>query len=211
MINLPIATAGPQQPLPFLAPGDAHPPSDTFQTKLHEAMAANAFDTELQKAFIYVNEAIPKSAVGRSCGISTAEVIKGHCDTPDSHFSASGTLSQLDLGVNAISSLDVGTIKMVMEQATNKNRLLEMMGPVTINIDAWSGSEFTQLKRADKDGYVQAFCLIIFWSQHDEALSKVLSSSATDLIFKFQKLGQGLGLLFKMHVYVYGSFVDPCG
>ena len=97
----------------------------------------------------------------------------------------------------------MGTIKMVMDQATSTNRLRELIGPITINIDTWSESEFTQLIRADKDGYVQALCLLIFWSSDDEALSTALSSLATDLIFKFQKLGQGLGQLFSV-IWTHG-------
>ena len=206
MIDLPTAMATPEQ-LP-LAPGDVRLQSDIFQNKLKQTMLDALFDTELQKAILYVNGAIPKVASGKSCGTSTAEVIKRNCDMDDSHFSASGTLSQLDLGANAISSLDVATVIMVMEQATSTTRLHELIGPITINIDTWNGSEFTELARADKDGYVQALCLVIFWSSDDETLSKALSSLATDLTFKFQKLGRGPGFLLKMHVY--GSFVDPC-
>ena len=193
---MPIAMATFQESLPGLVVADVRLPSDHFQAKLDKIMADDVFDTELQKASIHINGAIPKAASGKSCGITIVEVIKEHCNTSDS-YSASGTLSQLDLKANAISSLDTGTIKMVMDQATNTNRLRELIGPITTNIDTWSGSEFTQLIRADKDGYVQALCLIIFWSSDDEALSTALSSLATDLIFKFQKLGQGLGQLLK--------------
>lgn len=204
MIDLPIAMA--EQ---FLAPGDVRLQSDMFQDKLTQIMADDAFDTELQKAILHINGAIPKLASGVSCATSSVDVIKQRCSTPDSHFSASGTLSQLDLSANAISSLDTATVLMVMEQATSTKRLHELIGPITVNVDTWSGSEFTQLNRADKDGYVQALCLIILWSSEDEALSKTLESLATDLTFKFQKLGNGPGFLSKLHVY--GSFIYPCG
>ena len=180
-----------------LVAGDVRLPSDIYQKRLTEAVAGDAFDTEFQRAIIHVNGTIPKLALGKSCGTSTVSVIKERCSMPDSHFLASGTLSQLDLNANAISSVDVATVKMVMEQATSTKRLHELIGAITINIDTWSSSEFTQLVRADNDGYVQALCLIILWSSEDETVSKELSSLATDLTFKFQKLGSGLGFLLK--------------
>ena len=180
-----------------LVAGDVRLPLDIYQKRLTQTVADDAFDTELQRAIIHVNGTIPKLASGKSCSTSTVEVIKERCSMPDSHFLASGTLSQLDLNVNAISSVDVATVKMVMEQATSTKRLHELIGAITINIDTWGSSEFTQLVRADKDGYVQALCLIILWSSEDETVSKELSSLATDLTFKFQKLGSGLGFLLK--------------
>ena len=182
--------------LPSLPAGDVRLPSDMFQAKLRHAVADD-FVTELKKATLHVNGAIPKEASGKSCPTSTAEAIKEKCQTAEANFSSSGTLSQLNLDANAISSLDVGTIRMVMDNATSINRLQELIGPITINIDSWTGSELIQLVRADKDGYVQALCLIILWCSDDTDLSKSLESLATDLVFKFQKLGQGLGFLSK--------------
>ena len=209
---------GPQQALPFLSQGDVRLPAVMFHEKLMQVVAGDSFAAEIERSYLHVNATIPKVASGKSCALATTDVIKERCVNADSHFSASGTLSQLNLRVNAISSLDVGTIKMVIEQSTSINRLHELIGPIVINIDACTGAEFLDLVRADKDGYVQALCLIILWCADDANLAAALSSLATDLTFKFQKLGQGLGLLLKcmcmgrsyIHVGDKRS-VDRCG
>ena len=215
------ATDAVQQALPFfpvLSQGDVRLPSEVYHQKLMRAVADDTFGTEIEKAILHVYGAIPKEASGKSCGLSTAAVIKAHCVSADSHFSSSGTLSQLNLRSNAISTLDVGTIRMVIEQATSTNRLHDLVGAIVINVDAWSGAEFAELDRADKDGIVYALCLIILWSAEDAALSATLKTLATDLTFKFQKLGQGLGLLLKCmcmgcsYIHVGGNrSVDRCG
>jgi hypothetical protein len=206
--------------LPFIAQGDVHLPSDMLQEKLNQVMADDKFGIEFEKAALHVEATIPKEAAGISCNLVTAEEIKNKCQLPDASVMVSGTLSQLALRENAISTLDVGTIKLVMEQATSVTRVKEMMGVIAINIDSWANLDFKDLARADKDGFVIALCLIIFWCDSDgnADISAALKSMATDLTFKFQKLGQGMGLLFKCmcmgrsYIHVGGKRSgDRCG
>ena len=159
-------------------------------------VADDTIDQEILTAIAHVEATVPYAAKGKSCAVATADAIKEKCVDVVSHFSASGSLNQLDLKARAISSLDVATIKMVLEQAGSVHRLHELIGPIAINVDTWAGSELKGLIRADKDGYVHGLCLILLWvSQTDKAIAEPLVSMATDLEFKFQKLGSGLGLL----------------
>jgi hypothetical protein len=191
-----MATAT-QKPLVFLAPGDTRIPVDIFQQKITKLVADDSFEQELNTAIAHCEASVPEAPLGKSCAIATPEQIKDKCATADAHFSASGSLRALCLNANAIKSFDVATVKMVMEQAVSVDRLLELIGPIAINVDSWAGVEFKELMRADKDGYVHALCLILLWTSYDDALHAAVKSMARDLTFKFQKLGAGLGLLLK--------------
>ena len=184
-------------------------PSDEYQKKLLDAVADNTFNTQLEEAIVHVMNKIPQVALGKSCGLARAEVIKTTCVGMDDSLMVSGTLSQLNLREKAINSLDVGTLKMVMEEATSVPRLAELIGPITINVDTWTTSELTNLVRGDKDGYVHGLCLIILWSAEDDAISAALTALATDLTFKFRKLGRGGELLLLCVWYRCGDLGSP--
>ena len=185
-----------QQSLIFIAQDDVRLPTDVFVEKITKIVADDAFEAELSMAYKHVEAMVPYEAAGLSCAIATAELIKDKCGDPDSSYLASASLNQLSLRADAISSLDIATIKMVMDQAVSVKRLHELIGPITINIDSWEGTEFKELVRADKDGYVQALCLILLWTAGDGQHADPMVAMAQDLTFKFQKLGSGLGLPF---------------
>ena len=56
-----------------------------FQAKLRQAVADDLV-TELKKATLHVNGAIPKEASGKSCPTSTAQAIKEKCQTVEANF-----------------------------------------------------------------------------------------------------------------------------
>jgi hypothetical protein len=197
--------------LPFLAQGDVRLPVATFMNKLNALDAGDAFDTEIARAMIRSKELVPVVPAGNSCAVATPEVIKEKCTAVDSHFLASGTLSQLNLQENAINSLDVGTIKMVIEQSVSIVRLKDLIGPITINMDTWAGGAAIDLVRADKDGYVHALCLMLLWSDDGDAETKTaLTTLCTDLTFKFEKMGQGVGHFLNACVWVV-AILDRLG
>ncbi len=190
--DMPVSASSP----PTLTSGDVRLPAKMYQDKLEEVLIAGGLQCEIDDAIQFVTVNVPKTAAGNRCGLATVDEIKTRCVMPDDHFSASGSLSQLDLRSNAINLVDVGYIQMVIDQASSMRCLRELIGPIAINVDTWSGADFADLKRGDNDGVVQALCLMIYWCQSDTEALDALIAFATDLTFKFQKMGKGLWLLF---------------
>ena len=194
--DMPVSASSP----PTLTSGDVRLPAKMYQDTLEEALIVCGLQCALEDAMKFVTANVPKKAAGKRRGLATVDEIKSRCVMPDDHFSASGSLSQLDLRSNAINLVDVGYIQMVIDQASSMRCLRELIGPIAINVDTWSGSEFVDLMRGDNDGVVHALCLIIYWCQTEShtatAALDVLIPFATDLTFKFQKMGKGLWLLF---------------
>lgn len=190
--DMPVSAPSP----PTLTLGDVGLPAKMYQDKLEEVLIAGGLQCELEDAMKFVTDKVPNKAAGKRCGLATASEIKSRCTMPDDYFSASGSLSQMDLRAMAINIVDVGCIQMVIDQASSMRSLHELIGPIAINVDTWSGADFADLRRGDSDGFVHALCLMIFWCQSDTAALDALIPFATDLTFKFQKMGKGLWLLF---------------
>jgi hypothetical protein len=190
--DMPVSASSP----PTLTSGDVRLPAKMYQDKLEEVLIAGGLQCALEDAMKFVTDKVPNTAAGKRCALTTACEIKSRCVMPDDHFSASGSLAQLDLRSMAINLMDVGCMQMVIDQALSMRCLHELIGPIAINVDTWSGADFADLKRGDNDGVVQALCLMIYWCQSDTEALDALIAFATDLTFKFQKMGKGLWLLF---------------
>ena len=181
---------------PTLTFGDVLLPAKMYQDKLEEVLIAGGLQCAIDDAMKFVTDKVPNTAAGKRCALATPSEIKSRCVLPADHFSASGTLSQLNLRSMAINLVDVGCIKMVIDQSSSMRCLDELVGPIAINVDTWTGADFTGLMRGDNDGVVQALCLMIYWCEPGAEAFDALIPFASDLTFKFQKMGTGLWLLF---------------
>jgi len=180
-----------EAPLLILAPGDVRLDTGKLKGLFTDLVGAAGLANEIQMAYEHVQRHIPTQALGKSCACTDVNTIRAKCADPLANFLTSGTLSQLDLQANAISTLDYGAMQSVMGLAVSVKRLHGLIGPISINADAWGGDEMTNLQRAEKDAIVMGLSLIIYWMRDDLVISEALKDIATDLTFKFQKLGTG--------------------
>ena len=134
---------------------------------------------------------VPK---GRRCCIIDPADIKQRCMIRD--CLAAGTLSQMDLNAQANPFVDVSSIRVLVAGAKSVFDIPTFVGQVMINVDTWASDTATCLCRADKDGFVMAVCLLIYWHKDDPPTFDALSDYASDMAFMFISLGTG-------HVMMY--------
>ena len=88
--------------LPVLKAGDVRLPVQVYRDKLAACLDADDLDATLAAAITFTAGQVPKEAVGKSCGLATVTQIRDRCTQPADHFTASGSLSQMDLRANAL-------------------------------------------------------------------------------------------------------------
>ena len=141
---------------------------------------------------------VPK---GRRCCIIDPADIKQRCMIRD--CLAAGTLSQMDLNAQAVLVIDVSSIRILIAGANSVFDLPTFVGQVIINVDTWTSNTATSLCRADKDGFVMALCLLIYWHKDDPLTLAALIDYASDMAFMFISLGTGHAMMYLNMVVVY--------
>ena len=109
---------------------------------------------------------------------------------------AAGTLSQMDLDAHDNPFIDVSSIRVLIAGVKTVSDIPTFVGQVIINVDTWTSDTATGLCRADKDGFVMAVCLLIYWHKDDPSTLDALIDYASDMAFMFISLGTG-------HVMMY--------
>ena len=151
----------------------------------------------LPDRFIFASEVfhrqplkVTKTPLGKNCGIVAPGDIKQKCGS-HGRCLASGTLAQLNLNADAIGTFDTATISMVMNEARYVQNIADIVGEIVINIDTSSQDLTHDLHRVDKDGCVQALCLLIYWHKDNTQALGALIEYASDMVFMFKRLGTG--------------------
>ncbi len=97
---------------------------------------------------------------------------------------ASGSLSMLDLGNNAVGTYDTGRMQWLLAEHSSVLALKSGIGSIPINYD--QGITAGSLVRLNKDAEVHALCLLVYWLQ-----SPGILVCARDLTFELMHGGLG--------------------
>ena len=159
--------------------------------KLMTLIMDDRIEFELASAVDYVKTNVPATPAGKTVGKRTLAEIKLELSDPNGSVLASGSLTQLALGTNAVGTIDAGRIHHLMTTADTLAELKELIGPIVINGDpllpSTESSDLSQpLTRLNKDAEVHALCLLIFWVKTPD-----LVKLATDLQFQYVHGGSG--------------------
>ena len=142
--------------------------------------------TTLKDAYTYVKNVVPITPLYVSGPPHTKASLKEKMDKgDDGSVTASGTLIDLNLDVDAVSTLDVARIQWMLTQHTHARPFKDAIGLITVNWDT-TDSNCSQGQRLDKDAEIQALCLLIYWTK-----SKAFIDMAADLVIKYVHAGLG--------------------
>ena len=156
--------------------------------KLKGLVIANGLNGELQAAFNHVGKLGHIQPTGKGAAVRNFDNVKSNTENQSGGVLFGGSLSQLALQHRAMSTIDIGKLGYIIENATTDAILREMIKPIVVNIDAGNASHYV---RANKDAEIDGLSLLMLWCSGDEPLSERLKAVAADLVFEARKLGDG--------------------
>ena len=168
--------------------------------KLMQLIMNDRLHSEVQSAVEFVKTRVPMTPKGKQVGARTLADIRDQLTELDSTTIASGSLTALQLEVNAVGTLDAGRIHYLMTAADTTAELRKLIGTIVINgdllppaapdvPDGEGGRVVDQplnLSRLNKDAEVHTLCLLIYWTK-----SQALIDLASDLVFEYVHGGIG--------------------
>ena len=160
-------------------------------TKMFLAIVADGtLPVVLDKARMFVLGHVPVDPLGVTASIRKPAEIKALIDQGTSQVMFSATLANLALATQAHRTPDTGRIKQLLDLPTIAE-LRGQIGPIIVNRDAWLSETTTGLHRCDKDGEIDALCLLMYWCQDNTAVMVELDKLSADLVFDCRSWGTG--------------------
>ena len=114
--------------------------------KLKSLVIANGINGELQAAFNYVGQLGHIQPTGKRAAVRNFDNVKSNTENQSGGVLFGGSLSQMALQQRAMSTIDIGKLGYIMENATTDASLREMIKPIIVNIDAGSAVLFTEAR-----------------------------------------------------------------
>ena len=160
-------------------------PADCAE-KLMSLGKSDALMATLSEAYTYTKTVVSPTPLLISGPAHTKASLKEKMSADaDGSVTASGTLMDLNLEVDAVTTLDVARIQWLMTHHADARAFKDAIGLITVNWDT-ADANGSSLQRLDKDAEIQALCLLIFWTK-----AQAFIDAAADLVFKYVHGGQG--------------------
>ena len=160
-------------------------PADCAE-KLTNLVKSDALMATLSEAYTYTKTVVSPTPLLISGPAHTKASLKEKMSADaDGSVTASGTLMDLNLEVDAVTTLDVARIQWMMTHHAHVRAFKDGIGVITVNWDT-ADANGSSAHRLDKDAEIQALCLLIFWTQ-----AKAFVDVAADLVFKYVHGGLG--------------------
>ena len=161
--------------------------------ELNDAMLDPTFPRILQDALAYAQQEFALAPAGKTATIRTISDVK---NSTSNGCLFSGSLGQLSLSTNAVAvCVDFGRLRKLNEDSDTMANLISGMGPIVINLDAWSATTQAGLLRAHLDSEIQIICLQCFLLKNNVESTALLKVLLADLVFDGQHFGHGAAFL----------------
>ena len=181
MVPSPGAPASVHQPL---ADRDVIFSSKAYVKDFQKHLLNGTIEGELKQAIAYVSQHVSVQPIGATCQVRDPADLFVQAKT--SPILTGGSLAQLHLRADAVSTLDGGRIAFLMNEYTSGRKLLQNVGNIAISNDSWDGTHQVDLHRLNKDAEVHVLCLYAYWLKNDS-----FNIALADLKFEYQAAGFG--------------------